>query len=66
MKFTYNITRGQLITLWIFGIIFFLYSIGVQSESNPPSWPIFLIIGIPGFLIYYTIGWRKYRKENQS
>jgi succinate dehydrogenase hydrophobic anchor subunit len=55
MKNIYKITRGQLISIWIFGIIGFFASL---DQSDYSSFATFLSILIPAVLIFYTIGWR--------
>ena len=55
MKY-YNITIGQLITLWVFGAIAWFAALLSLSI-------IFLLI-IPAFLVFYTIGWRVNNKSS--
>lgn len=58
MKF-YNITIGQLIVVWVVGIIisasFFLNTGGYGGNDT-----LYFItsIGVLGGLIFYTIGWK--------
>ena len=54
MKKLYNISVGQLITLWIFGAFGWIISL----ESNG-----FLLWIIPLVLVFYTIGWRNLRTQ---
>jgi len=73
MKGIYQISRGQLITLWIFFIIVWLigwdalyravYTPWVTPQGNPgiAAW---VIITIPFALIFYTIGWKNNRKHS--
>src|SRR3989338_6333792 len=58
----YTITKGQLITLWVFGSIIWLWSVGeLLDYGSDFALPIFFIV--PAGLIYYTIGWRKNNKK---
>lgn len=61
----YNITRGQLITLWIFGIVFWVVSFFSASDTDSKSFWVFLFFLIPGALIFYTIGWRNEKKSKK-
>jgi hypothetical protein len=56
MKNIYKITKGQLISLWIFGLIGWGYTLDSYSDFGS-----FLSIFIPAILVFYTIGWRSYR-----
>ncbi len=56
MKNIYKITKGQLISLWFFGIIAWVYSVDSYSDFSG-----FLSILIPAILVFYTIGWRSNR-----
>ncbi len=61
----YNITRGQLITIWVFGLfswIFTFYQATDSYSSIKGFWGILAFV-IPGALIFYTIGWRNYKKR---
>jgi len=63
----YNITKGQLIILWIFGVLLWIGDIITFLESYSTSSPSgFLIILIPFILIFYTIGWRKKHKSKKN
>lgn len=55
MKGIYSITKGQLITLWIFGAVSLFYAFDASSG--------FYVSLILLALIFYTIGWRNNRKE---
>lgn len=57
----YKITKGQLISLWVFGVIGWFYT--VDSYSDFAS---FLSIFIPAILVFYTIGWRNFNKKNNE
>lgn len=57
----YNITRGQLITCWIFGTIaFFIF--GGLAENSDETINYLLGILIPFLLVFYTLGWRNNKK----
>jgi len=59
MKNIYKTTRGQLISIWIFGLIGF----GVALENSDYSgFATFLSVLIPAILVFYTIGWRSFNK----
>lgn len=57
----YNISKGQLITLWVFGVIVWFWSIEALANESSFALPIFFII--PAGLIYYSIGWRNKNKK---
>ncbi|MFZ2621110.1 MAG: DNA translocase FtsK [Minisyncoccia bacterium] len=62
----YNITKGQLITLWIFGGIGMFWAL-VQADSySTEDRGIFFLWFIPLVLIFYTIGWKNYKKNKPS
>ena len=63
MKNIYKITKGQLITIWIFGVIGFLVSV---DQADYSSFATFLSILIPALLIFYTIGWRAFNKIKEE
>lgn len=55
MKNFYNITKGQLITLLIFGGIGWVVAL---TEIDYEDSAVFFAILIPAILIFYTIGWK--------
>lgn len=70
----YGLSKGQLITFWIFFGIIWAMSLnsGIYILSNP-SWVsyqeyglglLFLVWLIPFVLILYTLGWRNNRKKS--
>lgn len=59
----YSVTRGQLIIIWIFGVIGIMFSFISAEEESDPFFG-FLAIGILFFLFFYTIGWRANKKAN--
>lgn len=60
MKNLYKITKGQLISLWFFGIIGWFYTVDSYSDFSG-----FLSIFIPAILVFYTIGWRNFNKTEK-
>jgi len=62
----YKITKGQLITIWIFGILLFLGDLIYVSDSYTPSgFALSMLAVIPAALIFYTLGWKK-ANSNES
>ena len=59
MKNVYKITKGQLISIWIFGVIGSFVSIG---EAEYSGFATFISVLIPALLIFYTIGWCSFNK----
>ncbi|MFH1405211.1 MAG: hypothetical protein ABIH21_03900 [Patescibacteria group bacterium] len=67
MRF-YNISKGQYITIWVFGVIVFLLSL-----SGFGAYPFYIFkkelmfgILVLGFLIFYSIGWCKQNKKDMK
>jgi len=60
MKNIYKITKGQLITLIIFGVIGWFVAL---SEAEYSGFSTFLSVLIPAILIFYYIGWKNSNKE---
>ncbi len=60
MKNFYNISKGQLITIWIFGGIGFVVA---ALESYYSDFATFLLVFIPAVLVFYTIGWLNFNKK---
>ena len=60
MKNIYKITKGQLITIIVFGVIGWLVAL-LQTEDS--GFAIFLSVVIPMVLVFYTIGWKNSNKE---
>lgn len=56
----YKITKGQLVTMYIFSIALWFASIIVANE-NDSFFLVFLIIFLPSALTFYTIGWKKFK-----
>jgi hypothetical protein len=68
MKSFYNITRGQLIIIWIIGgigeIFTSTHTVGhVANYQHHPPIAIFFSCFIPLFLVFYTLGWRNHKKR---
>lgn len=59
----YNITRGQLITIWVFGLIATFASLAELDSYDPSGWATIFLILIPFALVFYTIGWRFHKKK---
>lgn len=64
MKNIYDITKGQMITVWIFGFIgvlwiassdFYAYNAFVEFLGGLFAW------GLAFAVVFYTIGWRNKR-----
>lgn len=60
MKNIYKITKGQLISLWVFGVIAWIYEIDSYSDISK-----FLTISIPAILVFYTLGWKSFNKKEK-
>lgn len=60
----YKISLGQLITMWVFGliVIFFLYANAITSDGGGGFQGVLLLV-IFFFLVFYSIGWKNKRKE---
>ena len=53
MNNIYKISKGQLITLWVFGIIGWLISL--DESDNGSGLATFFVWAIPFFLIFYSV-----------
>ena len=76
MKNHSNISKGQLITVWVFSVIAWYIVIkeacwwykdcnrfsGSDQDTTLYNWLSFII---PFLLIFYTLGWFKKRKDNE-
>ena len=62
MKNLYNITKGQFITIWVFGVLVWIGTslTFLDSEGGVAG---FLAVFIPFVLIFYTFGWRNNRNK---
>ncbi|MCP4253460.1 MAG: hypothetical protein GY775_08625 [Candidatus Scalindua sp.] len=64
----YKITIGQLIAIWAF--VLFNIMICLGSGDNLDNYHVskfytYFVLSMLFVLIYYTIGWRIYRKKNR-
>jgi len=59
----YAITKGQLITLWIFAAPIWLFAAFLSIFINALLWATLSFVFIPFLLIFYTLGWRNHRKD---
>jgi len=62
MKNFYSIEKGQLIVMWVFGLIGSIISLAGGSDNESPLL-ILLSLIIIFFLFFYTIGWKKQNKK---
>ena len=60
MKSIYNITKAQFITIWIFAIIGSIAFGGLAEQGSDIGAVLFW--AIPFFLIFYSLGYRNYKK----
>lgn len=61
MRNLYNISKGQLTAIWVFGTIAELYFIGYSTYD---SFYGMLTVVLPFLIVFYTLGWvRKQEKE---
>lgn len=60
MKSLYNITRGQLLTVIVFGIIGWIFAMDKSDSSRSSDLYDVLVWFIPFVVIFYVIGWRNY------
>jgi hypothetical protein len=58
MNKIYNITKIQLIIIWLFGVFGWLYTFDGYENSIKA----FFFVFIPFILFFYTAGWFNYRK----
>lgn len=62
MKNFYDISKGQMTTIWIYGVIVIL-TLGALSEERLSSGiAVYLFLTTLFFIVFYTIGWRNNRK----
>lgn len=66
----YKVTGWQLFTMWLFGILGFIAAMAVisinSSNQGPMGSEVFWLVFIPFFLVFYTIGRRKFRKNESK
>lgn len=67
MKKIYDISAGQLGTIWVFALIGWFWAIG-QSDNyfDPSPFAGLLAWLIPLVVIFYSIGWHNDRKQKSS
>lgn len=58
MKNIYNISKGQFIVVWIFGVIFWIQALNDYGDF----WAACVTI-VPAVLAFYTIGWNANHKK---
>lgn len=74
MKSIYAISKGQLITLWVFGALVWWWAINGSCNWYAQCLPLLnqqvslnlvdaLAFTIPFILIFYTIGWYNHKKS---
>lgn len=69
MKSIYSISKGQLVTIWVFLGFIWLATLAI---GLPDNWAHISRIGailawlIPFVLIFYTLGWRSNRKAKSE
>ncbi len=62
----YNTTVGQLVTMWIFGLLGLVVIWGLAMDLTNTFGSLVsgvLILAILFFLVFYTIGWTNNRKR---
>lgn len=59
----YNIVKGQLITIWVFGLVATFISFVIAMNLDNFSGWLIVFVFIPCLLIFYTIGWKAYKKQ---
>jgi hypothetical protein len=64
MKNIYDITKGQLLTCWFFGLNLIFIGRFILKMDDSPFLKISLMIGVSFLLVFYTLGWRNYKKNN--
>ena len=63
MKSVYSISRGQFVTLWVFGLIGWFWAMDKSDYYSYNFSYEFLLWAIPLLLIFYSIGWRNNKKR---
>jgi len=62
----YNITKGQLITIWVIGGIVSFYELFMFIDSYDGGIHALFCFLIPLILIFYTLGWKNYRRSSSK
>lgn len=60
MKSIYNISKGQLVTVWIFAVIGWITALSKNDYGSEFAGVLLWVI--PFVVIFYSIGWKNYRK----
>ena len=66
MKNFYNVSQGQLITMWVFGVIGWLYAYNGSLNDYVNALLNFSLWFIPFFLVFYTVGWLNAKKAKDD
>lgn len=61
-----KITLSQLIILWVFGLIIFLALASYAEKDDSPGGVVISFVVIIGGIFFYTLGWRKYKKQHSQ
>jgi len=61
MKNLYNITKGQLIVLWVFALCIMVWT--MDKDDMGSEWAGLVGIVTLFAIIFYTVGWRNKKKE---
>jgi len=61
MKNIYNITKGQVYTLWVFGFLSTFWALSMAESGSGMG--IFFAILIPSLIFFYTLGWGNANKK---
>lgn len=55
----YDISKEQLITLWVFGVLIWLWAAMDFDSYSPSDFSLPLFFLVPAGLTFYTLGWRR-------
>lgn len=66
MKNIYNITKGQLYTIWIFVVVVNFISFANLDKGEHFLLKLIFQVAFPFLLIFYTIGYSHYQKNNSE
>ncbi|MEK7646456.1 MAG: hypothetical protein AAB381_02065 [Patescibacteria group bacterium] len=58
----YNISKGQLVTVWVFAVFIFFWAMN-ENEYSSNSFYAFFGLTIPFVVIFYTVGWRNNKNK---
>lgn len=62
----YNITKSQLIILWVIGLVLSLYFFIKANDYGGEDWMLIVGLIIVGVMIFYTSGWRHFKKPSKK